>query len=810
MPYTVEDYKRERKDAMKRNEKTLGIVFVLTGLLALFGTAAAQTTAPPASPVKLIFIHHSCGGNWLADETPDGPSGGLGEALMDNNYYVGATNYGWGPDGIGDRTDIPHWPEWFTGPDSDTILSALYAETGQNIGGFGEWQRLADDPGGENAIILFKSCFPNSDLDGNPDDPAHPQPIDGELSVANAKAVYNDILTYFETRTDKLFIAVTAPPLVESGTTTDRAANARAFNNWLVHDWLTDYPHANVAVFDYYTVLTHADHHHRVVDGQLQHVADAGSNVAAYPTGDSHPSSAGHRKATAEFVPLLNYYFNRWRAGSAVVVGNIDGGPDGVVDISDAILAVQVCAGMASAGAVIAAEVDGDGRIGLAEAIYALRLAAGIDGGGGGRVQPADLNYLGAFRLPDAFNWGARGMSYYPDGDGGAGSLLITGSEALRTPDGTACYEGLTDCAAYYGEVAIPDLSQATEWTGLPEASFLTPPSPFDGGLAQTVHPAHAFVAGIQYAPRRGAQASDKIYGSLNEWYPEGGYGDASFPTVWFSDLDGSDAQGVFHVGPDTDPLYHGRKMGDFLFSVPTWYADAHLGGRTLVTGRSRGTPAGDSPELTTAGGSQGPTLFAFAPLGADDPPAGTALDALPLLYYRVKYPDCAGPDIGVGGAAVDCDYPGFSMCDGWSGGGFIGDRNKNAIVLLGRKGATNCYYCDPAESDPECPVDPAPAECARYCNEDRGYHCGPYRRQILFYDTSELAEAARGEVSPWEVLPYEIWEPSDFFLTGDNVCGDAGGMAYDVATGRLFAIERGLGGYQGDNAAVVHVWRVE
>jgi hypothetical protein len=394
---------------MKRIGKTIGILFVLAGLLALSATASAQTTEPPASPVKLIFIHHSCGGNWLADETPDAPSGGLGAALMENNYYVSATNYGWGPNGIGDRTDIPHWPEWFTGPDSAAILAALYAETGQNVGGFGEWQRLAEDPGGENEIILFKSCFPNSDLDGNPDDPAHPQPIDGELSVANAKAGYNDILTYFETRTGKLFIAVTAPPLVVSATTPDRAANARAFNNWLVHDWLTDYPHANVAVFDYYNVLTHRDHHHEVVDGQVQHVADAGSNVAAYPSGDSHPNSVGQRKATTEFVPLLNYYYNRWRAGSAMVVGNIDGSLDGVVDLSDAILAVQVCAGMAPSGAVVAAEVGGDGRIGLAEAIYALRLAAGIDGGGGGRVQPADIHYQGAFRLPDDFNWGHGG-----------------------------------------------------------------------------------------------------------------------------------------------------------------------------------------------------------------------------------------------------------------------------------------------------------------------------------------------------------------------------------------------------------------
>jgi hypothetical protein len=58
---------------------------------------------PPPEPVRLIFIHHSCGENWLSDW-----NGGLGIALRDNNYAVSDTNYGWGPDAIGDRTDIPN------------------------------------------------------------------------------------------------------------------------------------------------------------------------------------------------------------------------------------------------------------------------------------------------------------------------------------------------------------------------------------------------------------------------------------------------------------------------------------------------------------------------------------------------------------------------------------------------------------------------------------------------------------------------------------------------------------------------------
>ena len=117
---------------------------MLLATLALSGVATAvDNPEPPTEPVKLIFIHHSTGGNWLANPNPNQPYGSLGRILMLNNYFVSATNYGWSPNGIGDRTDFPNWPEWFTGPDSATILSALYAESGQNFGGFGNWSRLA-------------------------------------------------------------------------------------------------------------------------------------------------------------------------------------------------------------------------------------------------------------------------------------------------------------------------------------------------------------------------------------------------------------------------------------------------------------------------------------------------------------------------------------------------------------------------------------------------------------------------------------------------------------------------------------------
>ena len=106
---------------------------------------SADNPAAPGSPVKLIFIHHSCGQNWLADH-----SGGLGIALRDNNYFVSDTNYGWGPENIGDNTDIGHWWTWFQGPDSGDYLAPLYSESETHC----SYSRMATDPGGDNQIVI--------------------------------------------------------------------------------------------------------------------------------------------------------------------------------------------------------------------------------------------------------------------------------------------------------------------------------------------------------------------------------------------------------------------------------------------------------------------------------------------------------------------------------------------------------------------------------------------------------------------------------------------------------------------------------
>jgi hypothetical protein len=246
------------------------------------------SSTPPSSPVKLIFIHHSCGENWLRTGNGD-----LGSALNLNNYYVSDTNYGWDAesnDNLGDRTDTIHWPEWFT----DTKMPYVYSNNSNSC-----YTNTITNPGGENEIIMFKSCYPNSDVGSSIDD---------------EKDIYNPLLTYFSNHTNKIFVLIVPPPMQSIST----PSLTRELANWLSdtkNGWLKNYTSKNVFVFDFYNILTDPDNHHWVNNDVIEHVvSSSSSNVLYYFTGgDNHPNSTGNQKATSEFVPLLNAYYNIWK-----------------------------------------------------------------------------------------------------------------------------------------------------------------------------------------------------------------------------------------------------------------------------------------------------------------------------------------------------------------------------------------------------------------------------------------------------------------------------------------------------------------
>jgi len=251
----------------------------------------------------LLFIHHSCGGQWLANpgaeqghdciyaSHPHG--GGLRARLEERGYRVHEASYG---SRLGQHTDLFDWVPKFR----DQMDAVLRCDS----------QDVAYRDGRQNRIVMFKSCFPNNAFvsDGDPAGMAS----GSVLTVDKAKAAFGQLLGEFCQHPEVLFIYVTAPPLAAGAfappwwrrwTARWRGRGhvvhpsgrwARAFNNWVSRPdgWLRDAPVPNVAVFDYYDVLT--------AHGRSDYLIYGTENPR-----DSHPGRQGNEEATRLFLPFL-------------------------------------------------------------------------------------------------------------------------------------------------------------------------------------------------------------------------------------------------------------------------------------------------------------------------------------------------------------------------------------------------------------------------------------------------------------------------------------------------------------------------
>lgn len=284
---------------------------------------SSHSDAAPSEPLDLLFIHHSVGGHLLAErgaggdklDSPHPNGGGLRKLLAQNNYRVNEVTYG---SKLGEHTDLFDWLPKFR-DNMDAILRASVQDA-----------QLPE--GRRNRVVLWKSCYPNNEFEGQGSAPGNPS--GPALTLANAQATMREVRKELAKRKDVLFVYLTAPPLAPKAwpepawkwtvkkllgkpTSLEKLSSsahlAREFNNWMKSPdgWLKGYAQSNIVVFDYFDVLT-----------------DEGrANLSRYPTGDgsdSHPSSEGNAKAAARLVPFLNRAARRAGLLGPSVVGQVE------------------------------------------------------------------------------------------------------------------------------------------------------------------------------------------------------------------------------------------------------------------------------------------------------------------------------------------------------------------------------------------------------------------------------------------------------------------------------------------------------
>ena len=401
-------------------------------------------------------------------------------------------------------------------------------------------------------------------------------------------------------------------------------------------------------------------------------------------------------------------------------------------------------------------------------------------------IQPSDLVYMGAFRLPEASggsNWEYSGyaMTYYPDGnsnradDGYPGSIFAVGHDHHQQ----------------VSEISIP-VSVVSPTKNLAELNTATTLQEFNditGGIFGYLEIPRA---DLEYLPPQGSQRTGKLHFCWGQHFE-----DEQAPTHGWCEIDLSNPQtaGAWHLDG-----YTNYTTCDYLFGIPANWAEANTPGKLLATGRFRdGLWSG-----------QGPALFAYGPWTDGNPPdSGSTLNKVtPLILYGVQEP----------GAIEITTYDtmkmnGFKESDEWSGGAWLTAGNKSAVIFAGTKATGDCWYGfsngivyptsgDPNEIYPEVPPWP---------HDARGWWSEDIEAQIIFYNPSDLAAVVRGEMETYEPQPYASLNISEYLFNPGfdferGKCYLLGAVSFDRERGFLYIVERMA---DEDEKSLIHVWKV-
>lgn len=425
------------------------------------------------------------------------------------------------------------------------------------------------------------------------------------------------------------------------------------------------------------------------------------------------------------------------------------------------------------------------------------------------RLQPSDLVYLGAFRLPEradgapevaTWDYGGQALAYRPDGDphgpadGFPGSLFGAG----------------LDTEHWVSEIAIPApvISPTRDLEALPTASTLQPFADLRGTLftpfVEIPRMGLAYLDTPQTGPRLHMGWGQHFQEDPALQIPSHAWCDPTLSTPHL--------QGAWWIGDQS--LY---SVNGYIFEIPEAWASAHVGGRRLATGRFR--DGGWS--------GMGPALFAYAPWLSGNPPApGTHLGVVPLLRYSSTQQD-----------QTSFHLSGYQHPDEWEGGAWITTASgRSAVVFAGTKGVGEyswygwldpsgnrmpCVEMEPG-GEPMCyraDGSPCPAELVRECaghTSERGWWSARTAAQIILYDPADLAAVAAGTLQPHQPQPYAVLTIDDrLFLPDPPAEAEAigrgvqrrfrlGETAYDRARGHLFIVER----FGDGTRPLIHVWK--
>lgn len=349
------------------------------------------------------------------------------------------------------------------------------------------------------------------------------------------------------------------------------------------------------------------------------------------------------------------------------------------------------------------------------------------------RLELADLEYLGAFRLPvtdsngDSFSAGGGPLAFNPDR-----RSLFAATRSGRV-----------------AEVSVPAAIKSDQIAELPVAEYLQPfADPAEGRIREVAEEGAALAGLLVYQGR--LYGSGVIYYDANNTQSVSHF---SRPLV----LSERGASAMRRVGP------RGRvgMVAGYMATVPPEW-QTKLGGPALT---------GQCCVPIVSRTSWGPAAFAWDP--ADLQREGE-IEATPLVYYTGEH-QTLGP--------WDGSNPIYGGTISMGGLAVIG--GTRTALFIGRNGLGP--FCYGNGTGDQALANTTGRDGERYCydptNSDKGQHAFPYRYQIWAYDLNDWAAVRAGTRDPWSVKPYGVWP---FELPFPEPGVRIGGVAYDAAGRRL------------------------
>lgn len=317
-------------------------------------------------------------------------------------------------------------------------------------------------------------------------------------------------------------------------------------------------------------------------------------------------------------------------------------------------------------------------------------------------LQPGDLTYIGAFKVPQGIlgpevNYSGIKVATFQNSTGvfchdpASNQLYLTGHP----------YGQLT------AAVTIPVPVKSTSPSALPFATLAVPFRQVTSGTGLTI----GYGTGI-FQVLGLAVDGGRLYWSAGTYYNVDGTNKAS---QGFSNLLSNPSIGA--TGPWYLAGQHIQRVAGPATLAPQDFADQYTGGRRVVAGRY--TAQG----IATT--SCGPTLYAYS-VGEPPPAKDSSLTNVPIIFW----PSTA-------------QYPGHLPNDEYNGVAFV----KGSVIWTGRKSGGS-YYGDPRPGD---------------CETWKGYHGDPYSPRVWFFSQADLGSAAMTGLYQ-QPRAYATWSPPEFW----------------------------------------------